>query len=149
MVVIVALVLPIVGWRLLGGSAGRGPVDLSRHPEPATSAAASCRRFEAALPDRLGRLDRRQITTERVGWAAYGDPAVEIRCGVAASSSFQPGDQLLAVNDVAWYADESRPGGVDFSLPRSIVNVSVWIPAAYRAELLSLLTDAVKQAQPL
>lgn len=80
--------------------------------------------------------------------AAYGDPAVVVVCGAPLSGRFTPGDPLLAINDVAWFAEE-RSGAVVFSLPRAIVNVEVTIPRKYPAELLSLLTDAVKQAQPL
>ena len=144
-----ALVVSAFAVGILARRSGRGPVDLPAEAAPATSAKAPCERFERRLPDRLGSLERRDTRPERPGFAAYGDPAVVVRCGVPASARYRSGDQLIAINDVAWYADESRPGGVDFSLPRSIVNISVWIPAAHRAELLSLLTDAVKDAQPL
>lgn len=144
-----ALVLSAAAWLVLDARRDRTPADLSRHPDPSPSSTAACVRFAAALPDSLGRLDRRRVVPIRPGFAAYGDPAVEIRCGVPASGAFRPGDPLIAVNDIAWYADESQPGGVDFSLPRSVLNISVWIPARYRADLLSALTDAVRVAQPI
>ncbi len=117
-------------------------------PQAPASAAGSCRRFAAALPDRLGELKRRRTTPDRPGLAAYGDPAVLVRCGAALTGNYRVGDSLLAVNDVPWFAEE-RPDAVVFSLPRALVNVEVTIPRRYPAELLSLLSDAVRQAQPL
>ena len=149
MVVVTALVVSVAGWRVVETLRSQDPVDLAAYPSPAAASAGPCAKLAAALPASLGSLDRRDITVDRPGWAAYGEPAVEVRCGVPPSERYQPGDQLISVNDVAWYPDESREGGVDFSLPRSVVNVSVWIPSAYRADLLSLLSDAVKAAQPL
>ncbi len=144
-----ALVVSVIGWRAVESLRDDSPVNLAAYPAPPSGTAPACARFAAALPDRLGSLKRRDVVPERPGFVAYGDPAVEVRCGVPASERYRPGDQLISVNDVAWYADESRPGGVDFSLPRHVLNISVWIPDDYKAELLSPLTDAVTRAQPL
>ncbi|HVF20560.1 MAG TPA: DUF3515 family protein [Mycobacteriales bacterium] len=148
-VVATALVVSVVGWQVVESRRTADPVDVSRYPAPAAATSRPCAQFAAALPDSLGSLDRRPVLADHVGWTAYGEPAVVVRCGGSASTRYRPGDQMISINDVAWYADESRAGGVDFSLPRSIVNVSVWIPSAYRADLLSALSGAVLAAQPL
>ncbi|HVE98295.1 MAG TPA: DUF3515 domain-containing protein [Mycobacteriales bacterium] len=127
------------------------PVDLTGIAHPRNpSVEAACRRFATALPDDLGGLDRRRSTSGTpLGYAAYGDPEIVIRCGVPVFTRYQPGDELIVINGVQWDIDELDGGGLRCSLPRALVNVEVSIPGRYKAERLALLTDAVKQAQPL
>ena len=127
------------------------PVDMSRRAHPRSAAVdAACRRFAAALPDDLGGLDRRRTTRGTpAGFAAYGDPAIEVRCGIPVFTRYRPGDELIVINGVQWDIDELDGGWLRCSLPRALVNIEVSIPGQYKAERLALLTDAVKQAQPL
>ena len=125
------------------------PVDLGNDDPDARKVSASCSRFGRALPEERGSLERRPtVAGTPPGWAAYGDPMVIVRCGVPVYTRYKAGDELIVINDVAWDIDE-RAGGVVGALPRSLVNVEVYIPRKYKAELLSLLSEAVKQAQPL
>ncbi|HVE63200.1 MAG TPA: DUF3515 family protein [Mycobacteriales bacterium] len=141
--VAVTVIVGVVAW--VSRSPGRLTVD---DPGATASTATACGRFDDALPHQLGALDRRGTNVDRVGVAAYGEPAVVVLCGAPLSGRFRPTDPLLAINDIPWFAEE-RPDIIVFSLPRSIINVEVRIPREYPAELLSLLTDAVRQAQPL
>lgn len=145
-----AAVAALGGWVVWAVARDAGPVDIRVDPTPRSAAVeAACRRFAEALPDDLDALERRRLARPvPAGYAAYGDPAVVVRCGVPVSTDYRAGDQLIVINGVAWDIDENEDGSLRCSLPRAAVNVDVVIPGRYKAERLSLLTDAVKQAQP-
>jgi hypothetical protein len=109
-----------------------------------TAANDACARFHAKLPGTLGDgLDRRRTEPDDVHVAAYGaDPPVVVRCGAPSTKAYRPGDQLLTVNGVAWFAEE-RPDAVVWSLPKAFVNVEVTMPRRVTGDRLSFLTDAV------
>ncbi len=77
--------------------------------------------------------------------AAYGDPAVLVRCGAPFAPAYRAGTPLVSVNGVEWF---QQVGGdtVTWSTPTAFVNVEVTVPRAYGAQggLLARLSDAVK-----
>lgn len=79
--------------------------------------------------------------------AAWGDPAVVLRCGVAVPSA--PTTQLLTIDGVDWIAEPSETG-VTWTTTRRRVTVEVFVPKSYDSQgpLISDLAPAVKQADP-
>ena len=117
-------------------------------PDPATLSRA-CGSLAAALPARLGELDRRDTSPASPATAAYGDPAVVLRCGVAAAPGFILGVEPFGVDEVFWFADDRGAEVVWTTVDRS-VRLEVTIPAtiADQGALLVDLAPAVTSALP-
>jgi hypothetical protein len=114
-------------------------------PNPATQTA--CVKVFAKLPVQLGSLAPRKTDTNSSFVAAWGDPAVVLRCGVAKPAVFgtPQAAQLLDVNSVIWQPDPQRTQTVYTAVDRSVY-IEVSVPAG-ADQPLPLLTAAV-QALP-
>jgi hypothetical protein len=71
-------------------------------PTPHGAAQRACHALSAKLPKRVSDEDRRAVHPESELTAAWGDPAITLRCGVAKPRAYTPTAQLFAVNAVAW-----------------------------------------------
>jgi hypothetical protein len=85
--------------------AGCGTVDV-----PASSATsadrAACRGLVAALPDRVSDQERRETSGNPLG-AAWGDPAIVLRCGVRRPADQDQFAACQTVDGIDWFAPES------------------------------------------
>jgi hypothetical protein len=73
--------------------------------------------------------------------AAWGDPAVVLQCGVPKPPGLRPTSELVEVDGVSWFLDESRRGYV-FTTVDWLVHVSVSVPKSVpRAEVTGVLVD--------
>ena len=118
---------------LLGGCSGT--VSLDDAPALSGADARTCAALVKALPDRVSDQPRRKADTGDGYAAAWGDPAIELRCGVPMPSDFDEVSGCQTANGVDWFVPESQQTGrpediVMTSVGRS-VNVEVRIPAAY------------------
>ena len=94
----------------LGGCAAR-PVAVEPPTPPDAAATAACSAFSAALPANLSTVGaRREVTPDSPLTAAYGDPAVSVRCGVPERSGLGPDALLITVDDIDWFAQELSTG---------------------------------------
>jgi hypothetical protein len=151
----VALVAGILAYRLMDrGAADRAgprgaqattPVEMPARPL-ADRPAAVCRALFARLPEKLGALPRRPVTTGPQQNAAYGDPPVTVACG-APGPSAPAGTQYLGINGVCWYADVAADDAV-WSLAGREVPLVVTIPARYTGQNLVDLAEPIKAAVP-
>ncbi|HJQ02014.1 MAG TPA: DUF3515 family protein [Jatrophihabitans sp.] len=118
-------------------------------PSPAPATATACVRVFAKLPVRLGNLAPRRTDTDSSFVAAWGNPAVVIRCGVAKPAVFgTPGAaQLLDVNSVLWQPDPQRNQTVYTTVDRSVY-IEVTVPAG-ADQPLPLLAGAVSALPPI
>ena len=114
-------------------------------PNPATQTA--CVKVFAKLPVQLGNLAPRRTDTNSSFVAAWGDPAVVLRCGVAKPAVFGNPEaaQLLDVNSVIWQPDPQKTQTVYTAVDRSVY-IEVSVPADVD-QPLPLLAPAV-QALP-
>jgi hypothetical protein len=112
----------VVALGLLAGSGCAGPVALPE-PQPDASARAVCTSLLAALPDQVLESTRRP-TDPGVLTAAWGDPPITLRCGVAAPPGLTASSECLEVNGVGWF-DEPAEGGVLFTTVGRAVFVEV------------------------
>ncbi len=104
------------------------PVEVSA-PTPAPDVAEACAAFTAALPDELSTVgERRDVTPESDLTAAYGDPAVGVRCGVADPSALTATSALVAVEGIDWLPEELTGGWRLTSVGR-IANVEITVPS--------------------
>ena len=94
-----------------------------------------CRALVDALPDRVADLDRREATTGDGLGAAWGDPAVVLRCGVGRPEGFDAVSRCQTANGVDWYIPEDQLQGTRVDTTMTAVgrtaNVEVRIPAQY------------------
>jgi hypothetical protein len=111
---------------------------------PAASGGATCRELVNRLPTTVAAAKQRGVTPADSGTAAWGDPAITFRCGVAAPAGFAGGTQLLQVDTVLWLP-EKLTAGYRFTAKSSAGYVEVDVPAHYSpvADVLVDLGPAV------
>jgi len=114
---------------------------------PALSAAAlrACQELVAALPTDLGDLPARPVDSSSPYVAAWGEPAVTLRCGVPRPPSFIATADVQQINGVAWFA-ERRGGTTAWIVVDRPVYVEVLVPAADASAPVARLSTAVAAA---
>ncbi len=89
----------------------------------------ACSRLQEALPGKVAGQDRRDTLPTSDRTAAWGDPPVVLRCGVARPSDLRPTSQLLEIDGVEWFLDERRSAFVFTTVHRQAY-VEVRVPGA-------------------
>ncbi len=81
--------------------------------------------------------------------AAWGDPAVILRCGVPAPAEYRPDAQVFDVDGVEWLPVEGD-GGYFFTTIDREVYVEVAVPDDYAPEatVLTDLAEAIQDTVP-
>jgi hypothetical protein len=97
----------------------------------------------ADLPDELVGQQGRATDPESDFTAAWGDPAITVRCGVPDPKTLVPSSQLVRVDGVAWFPEELTAGYL-FTTYRRQTNVEVTVPDDYSPEI-----DPVTELSPL
>lgn len=140
--------------------AGGGDVEVTA-PEPRGEAAEACRELAGELPERVEGEERADLAEESEYVAAWGDPAIVLRCGVARpavltpeSDSYNPLVDGIEVDGVAWVVEEQPPDeddAVRFTTTGRTLFVEVTVPGAYAPEVNPLvdLAEAVDARVPL
>jgi hypothetical protein len=111
--------------------------------------AAVCDRLAAALPAKVDDLKRRRTAPAGSTVAAWGDPAVVLRCGVGLPAGLTATSQLSGVNDVEWYVDEQPTQRVWTTFARA-AEVEVTIPDTHDPAVGPIvdLAAAIKVTDP-
>ncbi len=144
------------------GGSSAGPTDLGALAVDAPTAAElpaaradACRALLADLPATLDGQQRRDVADPDVLAAAWGDPAIVLRCGGPPPPAFGRASECVLVDDVAWFFpgnDLVDPEGpeVVFSVVKRLVGVEVTRAAAYGppAEVLADLSGPVAATVP-
>ena len=132
------------------------PVDRPPGDAPGPAApvdvAATCARLIGALPDALsgGELRRRPVTTDADRTAAWGDPAVLLRCGVPAPERLSEPFQLGPLDrDLVTFNVRDVGAAFLYTSVERTVNVSVQVPDAYPGTTLQPLTAPILDMLPL
>jgi len=109
-----------------------------------------CQTLLEDLPESLSDQPRRQVDGSSYA-AAWGDPAIVLRCGVAAPEGFDKFSACQRVNEVDWYVPERTidDQGADVLMttigrdPR----VELHLPAEHRPPVAALVdvADTVKE----
>ncbi|HZX07737.1 DUF3515 domain-containing protein [Kribbella sp.] len=138
-----------VVWFLLtallitGCSPGAAPVPV---PSPAPEVAAACGELVKGLPAKVLDAKRRKTTPESPLTAAYGDPAIEMTCGVAPPAGMaEAQSQCFEVNGVGWYAKQVQNGYIFTTIGRTLY-FEVAVPNKYSPEA-NALTDVSDTVQ--
>jgi hypothetical protein len=129
---------------LAGCSPGATPVPV---PSPAPEVAAACTQLVQALPAKVLDQKRRKTTPESALTTAYGDPPIEITCGVAPPAGMaEAQSQCFQVNGVGWFAKQVQNGYIFTTIGRSLY-VEVAVPSKYSPEANALtdVSDAIQK----
>jgi hypothetical protein len=94
-----------------------------------------CLALVADLPHRVSERPRRETEGSPLG-AAWGDPAIVLRCGVGTPEGYRPTSPCQRVNGVDWYAPESALTDQDEDVVLTTIGrepgVEVVVPTEYR-----------------
>jgi hypothetical protein len=113
--------------------------------EPAEgSESIFCTELGSLLPVSVEGALLRRTNPDTPGTAAWGDPAIVLRCGVSEPATYSPTSQLLVINGVTWYPQELQ-AGIRFTSLQTPKRVEVSIPDAYEstAEILTQLSSDI------
>lgn len=114
------------------GSVDVTPPDLG---QPSSSASLdACTELTGDLPDQIADQEQRSTSPESPLTAAWGDPAIVLRCGVPRPAALTTTSQLVSVNGVDWLAEELTAGYVFTTAGRSPF-VEVAVPDDYAPEI--------------
>ncbi|MCT2594306.1 DUF3515 domain-containing protein [Streptomyces sp. N2-109] len=145
-----APVITLAGCWSSGDSAGPAV------PSPSGKAAGACRALHGELPGRVNAEDRAELDPASKYTAAWGDPAIELRCGVPRPEVLTPGSEhynpladQAEVNGVHWLI-EPRDGGYRFTATGRDAFVEVTVPDDYAPEIGALpdLAKALRASVP-
>jgi hypothetical protein len=136
-----------LGGTLLVGC-GLGAVDVEPH-DVVPGSERACAELLEALPDVVSDAVRRDVEPASEQVAAWGDPPIILRCGVASPPEYRRDAQLLDVEGVGWFPVDGE-GGTFFTATDRRPYVEVAVPAEYapEAEVLADLAAAVTSAIP-
>jgi len=126
------------------------PPVLVAAPPASAGAARSCPRFLAALPLRLADLAARPVDSPSPYVAAWGEPPVLLRCGVARPPGFAVGAQTIVVNGVTWFPQPRANRTVWTAVDRPVY-IEVSVPTGFASgpvAVLSTQVAATLRAQP-
>jgi hypothetical protein len=97
-------------------------------PAPDAAVARLCAGLR--LPEKVLGAERRDTSPESPLTAAWGSPAIALRCGVPRPAALRPEAQLVTVNNVDWFGQPvDRP--VTFTAVARQAYVEVTVPAKY------------------
>jgi hypothetical protein len=118
-------------------------------PVPSGQAESTCSSLVAALPDTVLEEEARAIEPDSPYAAAWGSPAIVLRCGVPRPDALTPTSQLVSVNGVDWLPEELTEGYVFTTFGR-VANVEVTVPDDYAPEVgpLAELSTVIAQQVP-
>jgi len=129
---------------LLAGCTGTADVD--EYPT-VEGTELDCRALLADTPRQVADQDALEVP-DRVA-AAWGDPAIILRCGVEKPATLTPTSRCNMVNGVGWLADTTADGYLFTTIGRKFF-VSVEVPKAYdpAADTLADLASTIKKHDP-
>jgi hypothetical protein len=122
-----------IGPLFLLVSCGESAVELDA-PELDQDAARACATLVEELPEQVADQDRRTVEPSDAPGAAWGDPAIELVCGVPKPDGFTRTSICTTVDGVDWYVPEEQleqEGDLVMTLVNREQYVEVRMPAAY------------------
>jgi Protein of unknown function (DUF3515) len=137
---VLAIALPLTAIAViivLAGIVNSRPLTSAADPLPVSSVdapganTAACRSLVAVLPDPLGQLPRRQLVQGDspllAGVAAWGEPAVVLRCGVPTPQELTCSAAVQVVDGVAWLPLTGSGATTYLAVDRS-VRIALTVP---------------------
>lgn len=141
---------------LLGAGCWSGDYTGPTEPSPSGAAARDCRSLESRLPEKVEGRESLTYEPSSALTAAWGDPPIELRCGVPRpqvlsprSEDYNPLADAVEVNGVSWLLEE-RSDGYRFTTTDRTAFVELTVPSEYAPEVgvLTDLADAISKSVP-
>ncbi len=133
------------------GTAARRALAPIRVPAPPADPAADapCTKLLTALPITLSDLPGRPAQSNSTYVAAWGDPAVVLRCGVPRPAGLRPGsaDLDIAIDGVLWLPLQHKDDTVWTTVDRAAY-IEVTVPRSYAQPPLGPVSDAITKTLP-
>lgn len=126
-----------------------GGVDV-RDTSVSGSARKACATLVEALPEQVSDQPRRETSGNPLG-AAWGDPAIVLRCGVGTPEGYDKFAACQTVNDLDWFVPTATIEDQDADVVMSTIGrkpaVEVVVPSTYRPPdaVMVDLGQAIKQ----
>lgn len=149
-VVLVAIVVAIVlaKRKLADPAVANAPLPVATVGQPGAETAA-CKALMPALPAQLAALAHRPIEGGGTSIAAWGDPAVILRCGIETPQELDCSAALVRINSVYWL--QLTENGLDsttyIAADRS-VRIAVTLPTGSGTGPITQLSDVVGSTLP-
>jgi hypothetical protein len=103
-------------------------------PDVGARTRTACASFTAALPYRLSDQRSRSVDDDELG-AAWGDPAIVLRCGVGRAKGFTRFSSCQETNGVDWFVPEDQLGDHPVEVLMTTIGrsprIEVRVPASY------------------
>lgn len=107
----------------------------------------ACLRLVAALPAKVSDQPRRSANDSSGTTAAWGDPAITLRCGVGRPPGFTATSPCQSTDGIDWYvpvsAIEDQAADVELTTVGRSPAVAVHLPATYRPPV-AVMVDLTK-----
>jgi hypothetical protein len=114
---------------------------------PTGPALTQCQALVAALPDTVSGQTRRDVQAGDGTTAAWGNPAIVLRCGVDKPKGFHRASPCTTVNGVDWWVPLTWPtkGSLVITTVGRSVYVEVGVPVQYLppAATMANLSEAI------
>lgn len=118
---------------LLLASCG-GPLEVDA-PELTGTAARTCSELVDALPETVDDVERREVEPADAPVAAWGDPAIVLRCGVEMPAAFDDFSTCQETNGIGWFIPDEQMTGSPTEITMTTigrdVNVEVALPVEH------------------
>jgi hypothetical protein len=137
--------LALAAVATLAAACGTPVVQVGDVPNPEAQDVSDCTALTAALPKKIGdKLEKRTVEPKSPLLAAWGKPAVVLRCGVGIPSTYRPATDLTIVNNIGWFGDD-RPDDVVYTTITREPRVALAVPKVHRSsfEILVDLSTAI------
>ncbi|MFJ4878686.1 DUF3515 domain-containing protein [Streptomyces sp. NPDC088745] len=117
-------------------------------PSPDTEAAGYCEALHEELPTKvMDDVARRDVSPDSPYTAAWGDPAIVLRCGIERpAEAMDPENNAAEVDGVGWVVDDRGDDGIRFISRYREAYVELLVPASYHPDA-SILVDFAKPVE--
>ncbi|MGW7415817.1 DUF3515 domain-containing protein [Streptomyces sp. NPDC054863] len=124
---------------LLSAAVSCSPTDGSAAvtvPSPSAEIAGYCKALHKELPKKvIEDVERRETSPDSPYTAAWGDPAIVLRCGIDRPDEVgDPHANGVEVNGVGWVVDDKGEDGLRFITMYREAYVELLVPASYHAD---------------
>jgi hypothetical protein len=124
------------------------PLDVAV-PPVTPEADANCPVFMTDLPIELAGERSRPVRSDTPYAYAWGDPAIVLRCGVERPAGFVAGGpQLIQINRVQWFVDDSDPDRYVYTAVDRPVYVEIAVPIDVDSEPVATLSGLLAATMP-
>jgi hypothetical protein len=147
----------LAGLGLLVSACSGGDVEVET-PDLDGDAVSTCEALLDALPATVDRAERRDVEPPGAPAAAWGDPAIVLRCGVHMPEEFDEFAACQETEGVGWFIPEEQltgePGQITMTTIGRAVNVEVslpeehWPPANAMVDLAPAIDGTVEETDP-